>query len=130
MRDPFLQGSPVLFLIVTHAEDDSCAFYLVDCSAWPIFRKLLGCNIPCLQEHPVFIAFEPAAPGHSPDQFRLRWLRPIPFGEFARSPVLLQKDLFGLPVSLSVVPAVLFDGFRLQFVPARLYHCVLHNLSP
>ena len=31
-------------------------------------------------------------------------------------------------VSLSVVPAVLFDGFRLQFVPAGLDHCLQHNL--
>jgi len=44
---------------------------------------------------------------HSPDQFRLRWLRPILTGEFARSLVLFQKGLFGLPVSLSVVPVVL-----------------------
>ena len=73
--DPFLHGSPVL-LIVTHAESDSCALYLMDCSVWPIFRELLGCSIPCLREHPVIIVFEPAAPGHSPDQFRLRWLRP------------------------------------------------------
>jgi len=45
VRNPCLQGSPV-FLIVTHAESDSCALYLVDCSAWPIFRKLLVCSIP------------------------------------------------------------------------------------
>jgi len=44
-RDPFLHVSPVL-LIVTHAESDSCALYLMDCSAWPIFRELLGCSIP------------------------------------------------------------------------------------
>jgi len=31
-RDPFLHGSPVL-LIVTHAESDSCALYLMDCQA-------------------------------------------------------------------------------------------------
>ena len=61
-RDPFLHGSPVL-LLVTHAESDSCALYLVDCSAWQIFRELLGCSIPCLREHPVVIVFEPAAPG-------------------------------------------------------------------
>jgi len=129
-RDPFLHGSPVL-LNVTHAESDSCALYLLDCSAWPIFRELLGCSIPCLREHLVIIVFEPAAPGHSPDQFRLRWLRPILTGpgEFARSLVLFQKGLFGLPVSLSVVPAVLFVGFRLQFVPAGLDHCVQHNLQ-
>jgi len=42
--------------------------------------------------------------------------------------VLFQKGLSGLPVSLSVVPTVLFDGFRLQFVPAGLDHCVQHNL--
>jgi len=65
---------------------------------------------------------------HSPDQFRLRWLRPILTGKFARSLVLFQKGLFSLPVSLSVVPAVLFDGFRLQFVPAGLDHRVQHNL--
>jgi len=75
-RDPFLHGSPVL-LIVTHADSDSCALYLMDCSAWPIFRQLLGCSISCLREHQVVIVFEPAAPGHSPDQFRLRWLRSI-----------------------------------------------------
>jgi len=126
-RDPFLHGSPVL-LVVTHAESDLCALYLMDCSAWPIFRKLLGCSIPCLREHPVIIVFEPAASGHSPDQFRLRWLCPILTGEFARSLVLFQKGLFSLPVSLSVVPAVLFDCFRLQFVPAGLDHCVQHNL--
>jgi len=68
--------------------------------------------------------FEPAAPGHSPDQFRLRWLRHILTGKFATSLVLFQKDPFDLPVSLSVVPAVPFDGFRLQFVPAGLNHCV------
>ena len=39
-RDPFLHGSPVL-LIVTHAESDSCALYLMDCRAWPIFRESL-----------------------------------------------------------------------------------------
>ena len=49
-------------------------------------------------------------------------------GEFARSRVLFQKGLFGLPVSLSVVPAVLFYGFRLQFDPAGLDHCVQQNL--
>ena len=81
--DQFLHGSPVL-LIVTHAESDSCALYLMGCSAWPIFRELLGCSIPCLQEHPDIVVFEPAAPGHSPDQFRLSWLRPILTGEFAR----------------------------------------------
>jgi len=43
--------------------------------------------------------------------------------------VLFQKGLFGLPVSLSVVPVVLFDGFRSQFVPVGLDHCVQHNLS-
>jgi len=126
-RDPFLHGSSVL-LNVTHAEIDSCALYLMDCSAWPIFRELLGCSIPCLREHQVVIVFEPAAPGYSPDQFRLCWLLPILTREFARSLVLFQKGLLGLPVSLSVVPAVLFDGFRLQFVPARLDHCVQHNL--
>jgi len=125
--DSFLQGSPVL-LIVTHFESDSCALYLMDCSAWQIFRELLGCSIPCLRKHPVIIVFEPAAPGHSPDQFRLRWLRPILTGEFARSLVLFQRGLFGLPVSLSVVPAVLFDGFALQFVPAGIDHCAQHNL--
>ena len=55
-----MHGSPVL-LIVTHAERDSCALYLMDCRAWPIFRELLGCSIPCLREHPVIIVFEPAA---------------------------------------------------------------------
>ena len=64
----------------------------------------------------------------SPEQFRLRWLRPILTGEFARSFVLFQKGLFSLPVSFSVVPAVLFNGFRLQFVPEGLDHCVQHNL--
>jgi len=49
-------------------------------------------------------------------------------GEFARSLVLFQKGLFSLPVSLSVVSAVLFDGFRLQFVLAGLNHCIQHNL--
>jgi len=131
MRTPFLHGSPVL-LIEPHAESDSCALYLMDCSVWPIFREILGCSIPCLRQHPVIIVFEPAAPGHSPNQFRLRWLRTILTGEFARSLqrllVLFQKGLFSLPVSLSVVPAVLFDGFRLQFVPAGLDHCVQHNL--
>jgi len=102
--------------------------YLMNCSAWPIFRELLSCSIPCLREHPVIIVFEPAAPGHSQDQFSLRWLRPILTGEFAWSLVLFQKGLFGLPVSLSVVLAVLFDGFRLQFVPAGLDHCVQHIL--
>jgi len=38
-----LHGSPVL-LIVTHAESGSCALYLMDYSAWPIFRELLGCG--------------------------------------------------------------------------------------
>ena len=122
-RDSFLYGSPVL-LIVTHAESDSCTLYLMDCRAWLIFRELLSCSIPCLREHPVIIVFEPAARGHSPDQFRLCWLT----GEFARSLVLFQKGLFGLPVSLSVVPAVLFDGSRLQFVPAGLDYCVQHNI--
>jgi len=126
--DLFLHGSPVL-LFAIHAESDSCTLYLMDCSAWPIFRELLGCSIPCLREHPVIIVFEPAAPGHSPDQFRLHWLRPILTREFAWSLVLLQKGLFGLPVSLSVVPAVLFDDFTLQFVPAGLDHCVQHNLQ-
>ena len=126
--DPFLHGSLVL-LFAIHAESDSCTLYLMDCSAWPIFRELLGCSIPCLREHPVIIVFEPAAPGHSPDQFRLHWLRPILTREFAWSLVLLQKGLFGLPVSLSVVPAVLFDDFTLQFVPAGLDHCVQHNLQ-
>ena len=74
------------------------------------------------------IEFEPAAPGHFPDQFRLRRLRPILTGEFARSLVLFQKGLFGLPVSLSIVSAVLFYGFTLQFVLAGLDHCVQHNL--
>jgi len=136
--DPFLHGSPVL-LIVTHAESDSCDLYLMDCSAWPIFRELLGCSIPCLWEHPVIIVFEPAAPGHSPDQICLRWLRPILTGEFARSLVLFQKGLFGLPVSLSAVPAVLFDGFLLWFgvgvsfkfmyAAAASNHCVDLHLS-
>ena len=106
---------PVL-LIVTHAESDSCALYLMDCSAWPSFRELLGCSIPCLQEHQVVIVFETAIPGHSPDQFCLRWLRPIHTGAFARSRVLFQKGLLGLPISFSVVSAVLFDGFKVQFV--------------
>jgi len=125
--DPFLRGVPVL-LIVTHAESDSCALYMMDSSDLPIFRVLLGCSIPRLREHPVILVFEPAAPGHSPDQFRLRWLRPILTGEFARSLVLFQKGLFSLPVNISVVPAVLFEGFTLQFVPAGLNHCVQHNL--
>jgi len=103
---------------------DSCALFLMDYSAWPIFRELLGCSIPCLREHLVIIVFEPAVPGHYPDQFRLRWLRPILTGEFARSLVLFQKGLFVLPVSLSVFSAVLFDGFTLQFVPAGLDQCV------
>ena len=119
-----MHGSPVL-LIVTHAESGLCALYLMDCSTWPI---LLGCSIPCLREHLVIIVFEPAAPGHFPDQFRLRCLRPILTREFARSLDLFQKGLFSLPVSLSVVPAVLFGGLRLQFVPAGLDHCVQHNL--
>jgi len=51
-----LFGFPVL-LIVTHAGDDSCTLYLVDCSAWPIFRELLCCSIPCLQEHLVIVVF-------------------------------------------------------------------------
>jgi len=124
-----MHGSPVL-LIVNYAESNSCALYLMACSAWPIFRELLGCSIPCLREHQVVIVFEPAAPRHSPDQFRLRWLRPVLTGEFARSLVLFQKGLLGLPVSLSVVPVVLFDGFRLQFVPAGLDDYVQpeHNL--
>jgi len=90
--------------------------------------SLQSCSIPCLQEHSVIIVFEPAASGHSPDKFRLRWLRPIVTGEFARSLVLFQKGLFGSPVSLSVVPAVLLDGFRLQFVPVGFDHCVQHNI--
>ena len=90
--------------------------------------ELLGCSIPCLQEYLVIIVFEPTASGHSPDQFRLRSLWTILTGEFARFLVLFQKGLLGLPVSLYVVPAVLFDGFRLQFVPAGLDHCVQHNL--
>ena len=122
-----MHDSPVL-LLVTHAESDSCALYLMDCSAWPILRQLLGCSIPCLRVHQVVIVFEPAAPGHSPDQFRLHWLQLILTGEFARSLVLFQKGLLDLPVSLSVIPAVLFDGFRLQFVLAELDHCVQHNL--
>ena len=79
----------------------------------------------------------PRASGHhcirasSPRAF----CRPIPsalaaahtYRKFARSLVLFQKSLFGLPVSLSVVPAVLFDGFTLQFVPVGLDHCVQHN---
>ena len=117
----------MLLINILHISD-SCALYLMDCSAWPIFRKLLGCSIPCLSDHQVVIVFEPAASGHFPDHFRLRWLRPILTGEFARFLVLFQKGLFGLPVSLSVVPAVRFDGFRLQFVPAGLDHCVQHNL--
>ena len=49
--------------------------------------------------------------------------------------MLFQKGLLGLPVTLSVragsvVPAVLFDGFRLQFVLMGLDHCVQHNLPP
>jgi len=120
-----LHGPPVL-LIVTHAERDSCALYLMDCSASPIFRELPGCSILCLREHQVVSVFEPAAPGHSPDQFRLHKLT----GKFARSLVLFQKDLFSLPVSLSasVVPAVLFDGSTLQFVLAGLDYCAQHNL--
>ena len=55
-RNLFLHASSVL-LIVTHADDGSCALYLVDCSAWPIFRELLGCSIPCLREHLVIIVF-------------------------------------------------------------------------
>ena len=155
--DPFLHGSPVL-LIVTHAESDSCALYLMDCSAANmvfmryIIKKVLSSmqglqRTPRLQRSmpPRASGHQPAAPGHSPKQFRLRWLRPILTGEFARSLVLrwlrliltgefarslvlFQKGLFGLPVSLSVVPAVLFDGFTLQFVPAGLDHCVQHNL--
>ena len=54
LRDPFLHDSPVL-LISIHDEDDSCALYLVDCSAWPILRELLGCSIPCLREHLVVV---------------------------------------------------------------------------
>ena len=69
--DSFLHGSLIL-LIVTHDENDSCALYLVDCSAWTIFRELLGCSMPCLQEQPVVFVFEPAAPRHCPDQFCLR----------------------------------------------------------
>jgi len=42
--------------------------------------------------------------------------------------VLFQNGLLGWPVSLSVVPAVLFDGFRLQFVLTGLDHCVQHDL--
>jgi len=41
LRDPFLQDSRVL-LIVTYAEDDSRALYLVDYNAWPIFIKLFS----------------------------------------------------------------------------------------
>jgi len=51
-------------------------------------------------------------------------------GEFVRSLVFFQKDCLGLPVSLSVVPAVLFDGSRLQFGLAGLDHCVQHNFPP
>ena len=69
------------------------------------------------------------APGHSPDQFSLRWMRPILTGKFARSLVLFHKSLSSLPVSLSVVQAVLFDSFTLHFVPVGLDHCVQHNLS-
>jgi len=106
-----LHGSPVL-LIVTHVESFSCTLYLMDYSAWPIFRELLDCSIPCLREHQVVLVFEPGAPGHSPDQFRLRWLRRILTGESARSLVLFQKGLLCLPVSLSAVPAFLFGGHR------------------
>ena len=52
----FLHDSPVL-LIVTHAEEDLCALYLADCSAWPVFREFLGCSIPCLRQHLVVIVF-------------------------------------------------------------------------
>jgi len=42
--------------------------------------------------------------------------------------VLFQKGFLGLPVSLSVVQAVLFDDFRLQFVLTGLDHYDQHNL--
>jgi len=77
MRNLFLHDSPVL-LIVTYAEDDLCALYLVEYSAWSNFRELLSCSIRCLREHAALDASE--------------------------------------SISLSVVPAVLYDGFRLQFV--------------
>jgi len=49
--------------------------------------------------------------------------------EFAMFLVLFQKGLFGLPVILPVVHAVLFDGFGLQFIQVGLDHCVQHNLA-
>jgi len=80
----------------------------------------------------------PRASGHHCIRASSPWAfsRPVPSalaaailtGKFARSIVLFQKGLFGLPVSLSVVPAVLSDGFTLQFVPVGLDHCVQHNL--
>ena len=128
--DPFLHGSPVL-LIVTHAESDSCALYLMDCSAWPILRELLGCSIPCLREHPVIVVFEYSSQqSQGILQTSSVCVRCSPYlpEKFARSLVLFQKGLFSLPVSLSVVPAILFDDFTLQSVPAGLDHCVEHNL--
>ena len=131
LRDPFLHGSPVL--LVTHAENDSCALYLVDCNAWPIFRELLSCSIPCLQEHPVSLY------SRQKPQDILQTSSVcvcvgcglyLLTGEFARSLVLFQKGLLGLPVSLSDVPSVLFDGFRFQFVLAGLDHCIQHYLPP
>ena len=134
-RDPFLHGSPVL-LIVTHTESDSCALYLMDCSAWPIFKELLVCRIPCLQEHPVIIVFELAAPGHSPVQFRLCWLRPILTGEFARSLVLFQKDFSAsLSASLffqrSCLMALHCSSFRRGSIIAfsTIFHCPLTHGS-
>jgi len=111
----------LLLLIVTYTEDDVRALYLVDHSAWPISVAAFhasGCH--CIL----------AAPEHSPDQFRLCWLRPILTGEFARSLVLFQKGLRNLPVSLFVVPGVLFDGLRLQFVLTGLDNCVQRNPPP
>jgi len=80
----------------------------------------------------------PRASGHhcirasSPRAFS----RPVPsalavahtYRKICQVPCALPERPFRLVVSLSVVPAVLFDGFTLQFVPAGLNHCVQHNL--
>ena len=77
----------------------------------------IGGNLPpSLRGFTHLIARNLHTPSHQPVKFYLKGL------------LLFQKGLFGLPDSLSVVPAVLFDGFILQFVPAGLDHCVQHNL--
>ena len=128
-RDPFLHGSPVL-LIVTHAESDSCALYLMDCRAWPIFRELLGCSIPCLREHVGRHCIRASSPRAFSRLVRSALAAAHTYRRTYQVPCALPERPFRLayqPFCCFSGP-VCHDGLRLQFVPAMLDHCIQHNL--